>query len=52
MARAGIATASSNAYFGVAFFLKSFRIDITAAYHPQLGITPGLMFIYSPKAAK
>jgi len=34
------------------YFLKSFRIDITAAYHPQLGITPGLMFIYSPKAAK
>lgn len=52
MARAGIATASSNAYFGVGFFLKSFRIDLTAAYHPQLGITPGLMFIYSPKAAK
>ncbi len=52
MARAGIATVSSNAYFGVGFFLKTFRIDITAAYHPQLGITPGLMFIYSSKAVK
>ena len=52
LARAGIATASSNAYFGVGFFLKTFRIDVTAAYHPQLGITPGLMFVFSPKAAK
>ena len=46
MARAGIATASSNAYFGVGLFLKSFRIDITAGYHPQLGITPGLLFLF------
>ena len=46
MARAGIATATSNAYFGIGFFLKSFRIDVTAAYHPQLGITPGLLLLY------
>jgi len=47
MARTGIATASSNAYFGVGFFLKSFRIDVTAGYHPQLGITPGLLFLFN-----
>lgn len=47
MARGGIATAASNAYFGVGFFLKSFRIDVTAAYHQQLGITPGLLFLYN-----
>lgn len=47
MARAGIATATSNVYFGVGFFLKSFRIDVTAAYHQQLGITPGLLFLYN-----
>ncbi len=53
MARAGIATASSNAYFGIVFFLKSFRIDLTAGYHPQLGITPGLLFLFNlPPSAK
>lgn len=47
MTRAGIATATSNAYFGVGLFLKSFRLDVTAAYHQQLGITPGLLFLYN-----
>ncbi len=47
MARAGIATATSNAYFGAGLFFKSFRIDVTAAYHQQLGVTPGLLFIYT-----
>jgi hypothetical protein len=49
MIRAGISTASSNAYFGIGFFLKSFRIDVTAGYHPQLGITPGMLFLFNFK---
>lgn len=52
MARAGIATASSNAYFGVGIFLKSFRIDVTAGYHPQLGVTPGLLFLFNLSSSK
>jgi hypothetical protein len=47
MARAGIATATSNAYFGFGLFIKSIRIDVTVAYHPQLGITPGLLFLFN-----
>ena len=47
MARAGIATATSNAYFGVGLFLKTFRLDVTAAYHQQLGITPGLLLLFN-----
>lgn len=53
MARAGIATATSNAFFGFGFFLKSFRIDVTAAYHPELGVTPGLLLLFNlPSPAK
>lgn len=56
MARAGIATNTSNVYFGIGLFMKSFRIDVTTAYHPQLGITPGLLLIFnlppSPKGEK
>ena len=47
MARAGIATNTSNVYAGVGLFLKTFRVDVVASYHPQLGITPGLLLIYN-----
>ena len=47
MARAGIATNTSQVYAGVGLFLKTFRLDVVASYHPQLGVTPGLMLIYN-----
>jgi hypothetical protein len=47
MARVGIATNTSNVYAGVGLSLKSFRLDVVAGYHPQLGITPGLMLLYN-----
>ena len=47
MARAGIATNTSNVYAGVGLFVKTFRLDVVASYHPQLGVTPGLSLIYN-----
>lgn len=52
MARAGIATNTSNIYAGVGLFLKNFRIDVVASHHPQLGVTPGLLLIYDFKGKK
>jgi hypothetical protein len=49
MARAGIATNTSNVYAGVGLFLKAFRLDVVASYHPQLGVTPGLLLLYDFK---
>ena len=49
MARAGIATNTSNVYAGVGLFLKTFRLDVVASYHPQLGVTPGIMLLYDFK---
>lgn len=49
IARVGIATNTSNVYAGVGLFLKSFRLDVVASYHPQLGVTPGLLLIYGFK---
>ena len=46
LARVGIATNTSNLYAGVGFALRSFRLDVVAGYHPQLGVTPGLLLIY------
>jgi len=47
MARAGIATNTSQVYAGVGLFLKTLRLDVAASYHPQLGVTPGLMLVYN-----
>ena len=44
-ARAGIATASSAAYAGVGIAWSSFRLDVSGSYHPQLGLSPGLLLI-------
>jgi hypothetical protein len=50
LARVGMSSATSSVWFGVGLYLKSFRLDITASYHPQLGITPGLLLIFNFKA--
>lgn len=47
MTRIGIATNTSNVYAGVGLLLKSFRLDVVASYHPQLGLTPGMMLVYN-----
>lgn len=43
--RAGIASATSTGYAGVGVSWSNIRLDITGSYHPQLGITPGLLLI-------
>lgn len=44
-ARAGIASATSISYAGVGLAWNNFRLDITGSYHPQLGLSPGLLLI-------
>jgi len=49
LARIGMSTATSTGWVGIGLSWKSFRADVTAAYHPQLGITPGLLLLFSHK---
>lgn len=49
LARAGISSATSSAWIGLGLSLKSFRLDVTTSYHPQLGITPGLLLLFNFK---
>jgi hypothetical protein len=49
MARVGINTETSVAYMGLGLQLKSFRVDVTASRHPQLGVSPGLLLLYDFK---
>ncbi|MBL7738590.1 MAG: hypothetical protein JNK14_05175 [Chitinophagaceae bacterium] len=46
-ARAGMSSATSSAWLGLGLSLKSFRIDVASTYHPQLGITPGLLLLFN-----
>ncbi len=47
--RAGISTQTSNSYIGVGFQFGFVRVDVNASYHPQLGVTPGLLLIFNFK---
>lgn len=50
LARGGVVSSTSVFYLGAGFVLKNFRIDATASVHPQLGVSPGLLFIYTKPA--
>ena len=45
-ARFGLYTETSNLYFGLGWKWQTFRVDITTNYHPQLGLTPGLLLLF------
>lgn len=47
--RAGISTANTNSFAGVGIYFGNLRLDVNAAYHPQLGFTPGLLLLYNFK---
>lgn len=44
--RGGINTIHQQPFFGAGILWSRLRIDITAAHHPQLGISPGIMLLY------
>jgi hypothetical protein len=47
LARAGISSVTSSMYFGLGLKWNAMRFDATASYHPQLGISPGIMLLYT-----
>lgn len=51
-ARAGVRTDTGTGFGGVGIAWNGLRLDVAASYHPQLGISPALMFIYTPQQKK
>jgi hypothetical protein len=47
--RGGVATNPTKTAFGFGLNLDSFKFDIAASYHQQLGYTPNVSLTYSPK---
>lgn len=47
LARGGFASGTSTYLLGFGFKRKTLRLDVTASFHPYLGVTPGLLLLYS-----
>jgi hypothetical protein len=45
--RAGVRSATSLYYLGFGVQRKQFRFDVTVSVHPYLGMSPGLLLLYS-----
>ncbi|MES1215722.1 MAG: hypothetical protein ABUT20_09400 [Bacteroidota bacterium] len=45
--RGGMSSGTSSYWMGLGLMIKSVRIDVTSSYHPQLGITPGLLLAFN-----
>ncbi|MGZ3767621.1 MAG: hypothetical protein ACXVNN_07540 [Bacteroidia bacterium] len=48
--RVGINSENESPYAGAGVSWKDIRLDVSASYHPQLGLSPGLMLIVNFKS--
>lgn len=48
-ASAGYVSDHNQFYFGVGYSIKQFKLDLSAAYHQYIGVSPGLMLVYQFK---
>lgn len=49
-ARFGLSSQNNSPYAGAGVSWDIFRVDMTVSYHPQLGISPGLMLVMNFKS--
>lgn len=47
--RAGFRSDNNTGFGGVGFQYNGLRIDVSASYHQQLGVSPGIMLVYNFK---
>jgi len=47
--RAGVNTVSKQPFAGVGLRLRNYRVDLATSFHPQLGVSPALMFLFDLK---
>ena len=48
--RVGINSENESPYAGAGISWNDIRLDVSASYHPQLGLSPGLMLIVNFKS--
>jgi hypothetical protein len=47
--RTGLSTATTEPFMGIGCQWKNCRADVNLRYHPQLGLTPGLLLLFYGK---
>lgn len=47
LTRIGLETATSAVWAGIGMTWKTFRVDVMTSFHPQLGLSPGLLIIFN-----
>jgi hypothetical protein len=48
-ARTGFRSDNNTGFAGIGFMVNNFRIDVASSFHPQLGISPGILLVYNFK---
>lgn len=51
-ARAGFVSATGSGFAGVGVGWKNLRLDVSGSYHPDLGISPGILLVVNFKGDK
>lgn len=51
-ARVGFVSDTGSGFAGIGLGWKNFRLDVSGSYHPQLGFSPGLLFLVNFKKAE
>ncbi len=51
-ARVGFVSDTGSGFAGIGVGWKNFRLDVSGSYHPQLGLSPGLLFLMNFKKAE
>ena len=51
-ARVGFISDTGSGFAGIGLGWKNYRLDVSGSYHPQLGFSPGLMFLVNFKKAE
>jgi hypothetical protein len=50
--RAGVLAESTSVYAGAGVSWNKLRLDISTSYHPQLGVSPGILLLFNFKAVE
>jgi hypothetical protein len=45
--RGGISSQTSSYFAGLGLQLSGFRLDVATSFHPQLGVSPGVLLLYN-----
>lgn len=45
--KTGVSTSTSSVWCGIGLGIRKLRVELISSFHPQLGITPGLLLIFN-----